>query len=286
MSEDQTSIEPTTFSFINLTSVLDNVQKEVNVTSGDADLKISDSSSFVPEPVAAPVIEEKEEEPVPVPVPEPEPVAAPVIEEESKATVFEEPSNERNRCLVLFHRPPAFTLEEADMYSVRVLNSNRLSKWNSLLHYLITNDEWKNYRYVWMPDTTGTLTCAMVCSFFEEMHKTGGRIGQPSVEQCPNGYTHKNLIRESDQGARKAAFIESKYPCFERTFIQDQLLPFLRTNEKHLKSGWGIDLWWSKVATMSEMYVVDAIVVPDTCNASLMRVGHKEKRYFESKYSL
>jgi hypothetical protein len=74
---------------------------------------------------------------------------------------------------------------------------------------------------------------------------------------------HKMLVNVKNKKLRKSPFVQNQLPCFERSFIEQHLLQFLKENRNMLTSGWGIDLWWSQKHTRS-LYVVDAIQVSNS----------------------
>lgn len=139
-------------------------------------------------------------------------------------------------------------------------------KWSNILWYLENHDEWKQYKYIWMPDDDLQVSETDISRFFRIVNEKKLPISQPS--QYDQYVSHKCLINRGST-IRRTGFVESQMPCFSVDFVKNKLLPFMQKN-RDLLGGWGIDIWWSR---QSPAFVVDAIKVLHT------RPVHKKQIY-------
>ena len=113
-------------------------------------------------------------------------------------------------------------------------------------------------------------------------------ISQPSIykSKLNKNYVHKILLNKSQSIYRKSHFVESKLVCFKRSYIESTLYPFLIENNEYLKSGWGIDIWWSYF-NKNDLYIVDKIKIEEKIRSKLdNNKGFIEMKNYISKYKL
>ena len=131
-----------------------------------------------------------------------------------------------------------------------------------------------------MPDRFINTTIEDIETMFHIIRQNGLKISQPSIKvnKSIKSYVREEL-KKTDSLFRKSKFVETKMPCFETKFVMNELLPFLLDNKKFLKSGWGLDLWWS-FTYPSDLYVIDTIEILDTPIVN----GMKDMKHFKAKY--
>ena len=263
-------------------------------------------------PVETPVVEpappaavEVEAPPVETPVVEPAPPAAveveaptvetPVVEPAPPAAVETKKVTSPIKGLVYAYRPSKSPLHSTTTYDVIVSPfSHRICKWESVLKFLSTDVDLTCYSHVWFPDMTDDVTDENTAALFDAIAQSPSKVtvAQPSVLACDkNGYTHTELMQQPIQNGtavRSSALVEHKYPCFSADFVSSVLRKFLQENAKHIKSGWGLDLWWSSHPNVRDaIYVVDSIAMQDTYNPSIARtIGRKELQFFKRTYGV
>lgn len=258
-------------------------------TPDDATVSITDRGveEFKKEP-ASPVAVEVE-------TPAVEPAVA--VTEEPVSPVATETKNVTSpvKGLVYLYRPSKYPLHSAATYDVIVSPfSHRICKWESVLKFLSTNVDLTCYSHVWFPDMTDDVTDENTAALFDAIAQSSSKVtvAQPSVIACDkNGYTHKELMQQPIQNRvaiRSSSLVEHKYPCFSADFVSSVLRKFLQENARHIKSGWGLDLWWSSHPdARSAVYVVDSIAIQDTYNPSTARtIGRKELQFFKRTYGV
>ena len=196
--------------------------------------------------------------------------------------------------LVFLHRSPKTPLASTSTYDVIVSSlSHRLDKWDSVMRFMKAGGvDPAVYSHVWFPDVTPDVNAHVTVGLFGAIAKAtnGTVLTQPSVVPCEKGYTHEALVsrdaRNNKCSLRRTRLVEHKFPCFSTEFASSCLQPFLTENPKHLRSGWGMDLWWSSHESVRDScYVIDAVVVKDTYNPTIAKtVGRKEMQYYANKY--
>jgi hypothetical protein len=143
---------------------------------------------------------------------------------------------------------------------------------------------WKKYEYVWIPDSHIVIDQNQVNRFFKTIGDHSVTIGQPSLTNKKHT-PYPMLCNKQKRELRKISFVESMMPCFKKEFIENYLISFLSENIDFLKSGCGIDLWWSTIHS-NELFVIDTIrirhelpiVSKDSCVI--------ERDHFINKYKL
>ena len=162
----------------------------------------------------------------------------------------------------------------------------------NFVEHLVTVGEvhqWKKYEYLWFPDDNITITEEEIMTYLNIVYENEMKISQPSIHKSSKNksYVHKVLLHNPKQSFRRSHFIENKLVCFERTYVESELLPFLKQNEDYLQSGWGLDIWWS-VNNKNNMYIVDKIKIESSEeeNTKNNKKGFVEMKHYISKYKL
>lgn len=181
---------------------------------------------------------------------------------------------------------------KADIFTIEnnKYSTNTKSKWQNILWFLSNYGIWKKYEYLWFPDDNINISKEEIMTYLNIVKENEMKISQPSIYKSVNNksYVHKVLLNNSKHSFRKSHFIENKLVCFKRTYVEDELLPFLKQNKDYLQSGWGLDIWWSNNNTNS-MYIVDKIKVEsieEEKNTQKNNIGFAEMKYYISKYKL
>jgi hypothetical protein len=159
-------------------------------------------------------------------------------------------------------------------------------KWENILWFLETNEIWKTYDYIWLPDDDLKINEKDIDIFFEFVTHHKLNICQPSLKSN-NNVSHKILQTKTgnEQQIRKIDFVENQMPCFKKEFVIVHLLPFLQENRKHIETGWGIDIWWSKM--FNEMlYIIDDIIVEHTRRVNTRKLCYEQRMFFIEKYKI
>lgn len=127
-----------------------------------------------------------------------------------------------------------------------------MSKWEAVSKYLQYQGNYivESYDYVWIPDKNIKVSEEIVQSFFASIERTKGNF----VVFTPKVFTHfsrganieKSLTPCCSDTGTHVHIVPSYAPCFKARFLVSTVAPFLNTNIAFLKSGAGIDKWWSK----------------------------------------
>lgn len=175
---------------------------------------------------------------------------------------------------------------DKNKYLSNMSSYNDGSKWENILWFLENMAFWDEYDYMWFPDENIEITEDNIKKYLELVNKKNMLISQPSVDWACKKLAHKVLLNEKKNIFRRSTFVGINAPCFEVNFVKNTLLPFLQENREHLKSGWGVDIWWSNVMK-NDLYIVDEVTMKITSSPSEeMKVGMNEKKYFVEKYKL
>ena len=178
---------------------------------------------------------------------------------------------------------------EADIFTIEnnKFTTNVKTKWENILWFLSNYTIWKKYEYLWFPNDDINITEGEIITYLRIVDENKMKISQPSVYKSPKNknHVHKVLLHNPKQTFRKTHFVENKLVCFERTFVEKELLPFLKENEGYLKTGWGLDIWWSN-NNKNKMYIVDQIKIEMNKEDNAKTEGFAEMKHYVSKYKL
>ena len=162
--------------------------------------------------------------------------------------------------------------------------TNNKSKWENVITFLMNCKIWKKYRYVWIPDSQIMINQKQVNTFLKTIGDHNVTIGQPSLMNKKHT-PYQMLHNKQKHQLRKTTFVESMMPCFQKEFLENYLVTFLSENSSFLKSGCGIDLWWSSIHSQ-ELFVIDTVRILHECPIASNELCVIEKQHFIKKYKL
>ena len=198
-------------------------------------------------------------------------------------------SKEKYKVLILLNYTTGsalFPIENVDQDIFLIESKTNQSKWKNVCWFLENHDMWKQYEYIWIPDSNVRVTQEEITRFVNTVYDNSVTIGQPSLINKKKCYVHKVLLHKLRSKVRRTCFVENKLVCFKRSFVEEHLLDFLKANKEHLETGWGIDLWWSFIHADEGLYVVDAVRVENVKNNVCDKLGVAEMKHFVSKYAI
>jgi len=135
------------------------------------------------------------------------------------------------------------------------------SKWKGLYTYLKSNDEWRNYERIFLPDDDLLFDSYKANKFFDIVEKLNCDICQPSLDRN-SFYSHAITINHPSFNYRVTNFVELMAPCFSVRMLEKTLEMFNET-----ESGWGMDHYWWNLARSNNFnlpIIVDDIEITHT----------------------
>ena len=186
--------------------------------------------------------------------------------------------------------------EKSSLYDIYAIDAESVgskdvnTKWECIRWYLNMRNDWKTYEYIWTPNNNLSISKTDIHEFLIKSKTGDTDITQPSIVK-PNDskiYSHHSLLHREDVTCDvTTSFIENKHPCFKVSFVSKYLKPFLESNKLFLKSGWGIDVWWSNVSK-SKCLINTVVIkeVTDSTNKNDNSIGKREMKYYLKKYKL
>lgn len=176
--------------------------------------------------------------------------------------------------------------DEKRRYMSEMSSYNNGSKWENVLWFLENMDFWDEYEYMWFPEESIEMGETDAKAFLDIVRQKELLISQPSVSPSCRQFSHPPLLNDKKNVFRRSSIVGIEAPCINTGFVKNILLPFLQENREHLKSGWGVDLWWSH-AMKNDLYVVDAVIMKTQAQSKeLMKIGLEEKKHIVNKYKL
>ena len=176
--------------------------------------------------------------------------------------------------------------DDKNRYLSNMSSYNNGSKWENILWFLEEMTLWDDYAYMWFPDETIVLDEDTAKNYLDLVTKKNLLISQPSVDISCRKLTHKVLLTDKKQLFRRSGFVGIDAPCFHMEFVKNSLLPFLQENRDILKSGWGLDMWWSQLNS-NDVHIVDTVSIKiQPPNADMGKIGIQEKDHIVRKYNL
>lgn len=152
--------------------------------------------------------------------------------------------------------------EIAPIRAEHVMVSNTMPglKWTGLKTLLAQWQDWRNYRYVLLPDDDLFATQEVWSRFFECCTRYGARLAQPALTQS-SYFTHLHTVHCTEFVGRRVGCVEVMTPCFA-TDVLAELLKTLELSETG--SGWGLDYVWAKRLRYQQLFVMDETAVLHT----------------------
>ena len=145
---------------------------------------------------------------------------------------------------------------------------------------------WDDYMYMWFPDESIAMDEGTAKKYLDLVTTKSFFISQPSVDLSCRNLTHKVLLTDKKQLFRRSGFVGIDAPCFHTEFVKSSLLPFLQENRYSLKSGWGLDMWWSQL-NRNDLYIVDTVSMHlQPPKREIGQIGIQEKDRIVKKYNL
>lgn len=176
--------------------------------------------------------------------------------------------------------------DDKNRYLSNMSSYNDGSKWENILWFLEEMTLWDDYAYMWFPDETIAMDEDTAKNYLDLVVKKNFLISQPSVDISCRKLTHKVLLTDKKQLFRRSGFVGIDAPCFHTGFVKSSLLPFLQENRDSLKSGWGLDMWWSQL-NCNDLYIVDTVSMNlQPPKADIGKIGIQEKEGIVKKYNL
>lgn len=176
--------------------------------------------------------------------------------------------------------------DDTNRYLSNMSSYNGGSKWENILWFLEEMTLWDDYAYMWFPDETIAMDEGTAKKYLDLVTTKSFLISQPSVDLRCRNLTHKVLLTDKKQFFRRSGFVGIDAPCFHMEFVKNSLLPFLKENRDSLKSGWGLDMWWSQLNS-NDVYIVDTVsmhIHPQ--KTEIAQIGIQEKDSIVKKYNL
>lgn len=116
----------------------------------------------------------------------------------------------------------------------------------------IISDELFGYDYYWMPDEDVELPSEDINRMFDVAHDYSIDLSQPSILNAHDSFpSWDRFVHRKGSDLEATDFIEVMCPLFSK----DAMMLCLNTFPKS-KSGWGLDLAWSKLLTDDGMSMV------------------------------
>jgi len=211
----------------------------------------------------------------------------PIVEDKVQESV-----TKQNKTLIIWNdvKLPMGVEASSEEYEFQLLNKSfpKKSKWENVLSVL-RETSFEDFTNIWIPDTNLELTNPNIESFLSVVYEKDLHICQPSIfEDTRNkSFIHQCLLHDPNNthSFRQTELIECKMPCFKTDFVVNHLIKFLEENVKMLKSGWGMDIWWSSTFK-DKLYVVDSVKIKNNKNVVNNTIGMREMKYFLNKYDI
>ena len=126
-------------------------------------------------------------------------------------------------------------------------------KWTGLRALLNGWPDWRNYRYVALPDDDLFAMPRTWSRFFELAARCDAKLAAPALS-VDSLFSYWVTVRNTEFVARRVSFVELMMPCF-RSDVLSKLLPTLDLTETGY--GWGLDIVWPKLLSYEDIFIVD-----------------------------
>jgi hypothetical protein len=139
-----------------------------------------------------------------------------------------------------------------DLTYIRFVHYYKGSKWQGLYNFFLEHKEiWEAYDYIWLPDDDLSTTSINVNDFFKIMSIYKFSLAQPALTH--NSYfSHDILLQVKSFIYRDTNFVEVMAPCFNIVSLSMCWQTFGEN-----KSGWGLDVLWSKKIKDEKIGIID-----------------------------
>jgi F5/8 type C domain len=140
-------------------------------------------------------------------------------------------------------------------------------KWDGLAQFFATNQAWRDYDYICLPDDDIATDAPTLNGIFALCEAFKISLAAPAL--TPNSYfSHLITMQNSQFAARRTSFIEIMMPCFSKAFFQE-ILPTLGLSRSG--TGFGLDYLWPNLLSYENTWTFDAAAVHHTRPAGAMR---------------
>ncbi len=133
-------------------------------------------------------------------------------------------------------------------------------KWDGLHAQLLTDQSWRRYDYIWLPDDDLATTAETVAALFAWCRRFDAAIAAPALSE-DSPWSLAMTLRNHSFSARATTYVEVMAPCFRRDVLE-QLLPTF-TLSLH-GAGWGLDMLWAHRLAYRGLYIFDDLPVQHT----------------------
>jgi hypothetical protein len=135
------------------------------------------------------------------------------------------------------------------------------------------------YEYIWLPDDDIDTDAATVNRLFDEMHRYGLAVGQPSLT-ADSYFTHFLFINCPGLALRFTNYVEIMVPCLS--------LPLLKAVRHHFcdtMSGFGLDYIWCRLKEAGRFRsgIIDSISVKHTRPVGKVLLGSMASKGISAK---
>lgn len=146
-------------------------------------------------------------------------------------------------------------------------------KWLGLDRMLRSDDIWRRYEYIWLPDDDLLADAGEISRFFDLCRRFNSAMAQPALtEESP--FSLVLTMRNRSFFARATTFVEIMAPCFRRDVLE-RVLPSL--GEDATGWGWGLSYVWAKAVDYRGIHIFDAAPVHHTRPVGTARSGHENE---------
>ncbi len=143
-----------------------------------------------------------------------------------------------------------------DLEHLKFFHAYKGSKWEGLNDFFQSNDFWREYDAIWLPDDDIDTDVQTLNKFFDLFHQYKFDIAQPALD-TRSYFSWALLLQNTSFKYRKTNFVEVMIPCFSKSTFEKIYSTFSEN-----KSGWGLDfLWPQMLGREANIAVVDEVSV-------------------------
>src|ERR1700744_5260707 len=140
-------------------------------------------------------------------------------------------------------------------------------KWPGLHQFLSTNNLWRDYDYIWLPDDDILTDAATIDRFFELCEEVDAQLAAPALAE-DSFFSYPMTMVNHAFAWRRTTYVEVMVPCFRRSFLETAL-PTL--NFSRFGTGWGLDFLWCFMLGYQDIFILDETPVLHTRPVGLAR---------------
>jgi hypothetical protein len=140
-------------------------------------------------------------------------------------------------------------------------------KWTGLYQYLSSDQSWRNYDYIWMPDDDISTNSSTINRFFQLCHENKIELAAPALSE-QSFFSHSITMVNKAFRARRTSFVELMVPCFSVDFLA-RALETLRLSKSG--TGFGLESLWAHLLNYQGIFIFDEVPVWHTRPVGKMR---------------